>query len=79
MEFPMAVRRRTREPGRERGLGKEERAAGVFARGLDDDLRGPGVVALAFSGAVKNRIHVWGVTPRLPLLPGRECEPRRVG
>src|SRR5215218_204045 len=75
MEFPMAVRRRTREPGRERAFGEEERSASVFARGLDDDLRRPGVVVLAFSGAVKNRIHVWDLTPRLPLLPAREREP----
>jgi hypothetical protein len=53
----VAVRRRTGEPGRERAFGEEERAASVFAGGLDDDLRRPGVMMLAFSGAVKNRIH----------------------
>jgi hypothetical protein len=38
MEFPVLVRRWTGEPGRERAFGEEERAAGVLAGGLDDDL-----------------------------------------
>src|SRR3954451_21626961 len=62
MEFAVAVRRRTREPGRQRGFGEEERAASVLASGFDDDLRRPGVMVLAFSRAVMNRIHVWDPT-----------------
>jgi hypothetical protein len=38
MEFAVLVRRGTGEPGRERAFGEEERAAGVLAGGLDDDL-----------------------------------------
>jgi hypothetical protein len=69
MEFAVAVRRRTREPRRERAFSEEERAASVLAGGFDDDLRRPGVMVLALSGTVKNRIHVSDVTPRLLLLP----------
>jgi hypothetical protein len=54
MEFAVAVRRRTGEPRRERAFGEEERAASVFAGDLDGDLRRPGVMMLAFSGAVEN-------------------------
>jgi hypothetical protein len=53
MEFAVAVRRRTREPGRDGGFGEEERAAGVLACDLDDDLRRPRVMVLALSGAIR--------------------------
>jgi hypothetical protein len=65
MEFAVAVRRRTGEPGRERALGEEERAASVLAGGLDDDLRGPGVMVLAFSGAANTITgSMWGTLRR---------------
>jgi hypothetical protein len=70
MEFAVAVRRRTGKPRRERAFREEERVAGVLAGGLDDDLRRAGVVVLAFSGPVKNRIHVVDLTPRIPATPG---------
>ena len=57
MQFAVSVRRRTREPGRERAFGKEERTAGVFAGGLDEDLRWASIMVLTLSGPVKHRIH----------------------
>jgi hypothetical protein len=57
MEFAVAVRRRACEPGRERAFGEEERTVGVLAGGLDEDLRRAGVMVLALSSAVEDRIH----------------------
>jgi hypothetical protein len=75
MEFAVAVRRGTGEPGRERAFGEEKRTAGVLAGGLDEDLRRAGVMMLALSGAVKDRIHGADCTPRLPLSPRQQHAP----
>jgi NAD(P)-dependent dehydrogenase (short-subunit alcohol dehydrogenase family) len=42
------------EVGRDRGLGEEERAAGVLAGGLEDDRRGAGVEVLAIAWVVED-------------------------
>jgi hypothetical protein len=58
MKLAVTVRRRTGKPRRQGAFGKEERTAGVLPGGLDDNLRRPGVMVLAFAGPVENRVHV---------------------
>src|SRR5688500_14208903 len=65
MEFAVPMRRRTGERGRERAFGEKERTAGVFASGLYEDLRRPGIMVLALSWTVKHRIHGANSTPRI--------------
>lgn len=67
MEFAVPVRWGSSEAGREGALGQEERAACVFARGLDEDLRRASIVVLALAGAIEDRIHGADCTARLPL------------
>jgi hypothetical protein len=57
VEFAMAVRRGTGKARREHALGQEERTRRVLAGRLDEDLCRPGIMVLALSGAVKDRIH----------------------
>lgn len=57
MQPLVAVRRGTGETGRDDGLGEEERAGRVRARGFDHDLRGSHDVALAGAGLANHGLH----------------------
>jgi len=48
----------------------------VLARGLDEDLPRAGVMVLAISGAIKDRIHGAAWTPRPRLVAGSSTRNR---